>query len=50
MALEKNGNKVRTISMPKELWDRLKELADRERRSVNGQVIFLVEEATKADA
>lgn len=51
MAEEKKNDRIRTISMPVELWDRVKVLADRDRRSVNAQLIVIVEEVVgRADA
>lgn len=40
----KDERKVRTVSMPEWLWDRVKEAADKEHRSVNAQIIAILEE------
>lgn len=39
---------TRTITMPDRLWEFLKAEADREHRSVNGQLTALVERAAEA--
>ena len=40
--------KPRTIRMPAELWAKLETLAARERRSLNAQVVFIVERGVAA--
>jgi len=37
-----------TVRLPKSLFDKIQELAKQERRSVNSQIIYLLEQATKA--
>lgn len=40
-----------TLTLPKELWEKLKKLSDDERRSINAQTIKIIEEYfnTKSD-
>ena len=44
MADNKDERRVRTVSMPEWLWDRVKDAADKEHRSVNAQIIAILEE------
>ncbi len=43
MSPEKGETVKNTISFPKEIYDRVKKLAEGERRSINQQVVRLVE-------
>lgn len=45
--LKENGTVTKVIAMRPEMWAALKNLADREQRSVTGQLRALVLEATK---
>lgn len=39
----KDENKSRTVKMPVQLWDKLKRLAEAERRSINSQLAVILE-------
>ncbi len=32
------------IRVPEELWEKLKELADKEKRSINSELIYIIEQ------
>jgi hypothetical protein len=45
-----NETRARTISLPVAVWDKLKALADLEKRSVNSQIAVILERAVEKPA
>ena len=41
-------NKSRTVTLPASLWEKLKRLAEAERRSINSQLAVILEETVDA--
>lgn len=50
MSEDKDEMQSKSVRLPKSVWDGLKDLADKNYRSVNSQLIVSLKELVKADA